>query len=123
MTALDYTAFAARIAAVLARLGQTATLRRLTIGGSATSPTAATPGETTFSITCAIVPMPGRNVGLGVGDTNIRETDVEIYLTGMEPRAGDRIEAINGTFTVLTCQIVAPAGVAVVYQVWGRKYG
>ena len=124
---LDYTAFGADIATVIADLGQVGTVTRQTItGGGPTSTTSGTASSTSYAATFVVIPIGDRNVGMGVGDTNLRETDVEIYAAvpvSITPDPNDIFVTAQGSYIVLGSKQIAPSGVTVVHQCWGRNYG
>lgn len=117
----DYARAKATADRLIARFGQAATLRQTTHSGSPTNPVGSVI-ETSAPITLVVLPIDATQTGQDVGETTIRTTDSRIYaaVADMTPETGDRLETANGTFVVLRCNVLAPAGSAVMYDIVGR---
>lgn len=121
MAEFDYARAKSTADRLIARFGQAGALRRTTYTGSPTNPVGSVT-ETTAPITLVVLPIDATQTGQDVGDTTIRTTDSRIYaaVAGVTPATGDRLETANGTFVVLRCNVLAPAGSAVMYDIVGR---
>lgn len=108
---------------LIARFGQEGQLLRKTSSGSPTNPNPSSVQVTPQAIKLVVLPVDAAQAGQDVGETTIRTTDVRIYATvaAVEPKTGDRLETANGTFIILRCNVLAPAGAAVMYDIVGRK--
>lgn len=123
----NYPKMAATATRLLTKFGQVGTVKRQTVtGGGPADQAGGTAAIVPYAATFVILPISARNIGLGVGDTNLRETDVEFYASvtvQVEPVAGDIIGATVGDFMILSSTVIAPSGVNVVYQGFARNHG
>lgn len=123
----NYPNMAATATRLLTKFGQVGTVKRQTVtGGGPADQSGGVAAIASYGATFVILPISARNIGLGVGETNLRETDVEFYLSvsvSVEPIAGDVLGATVGDFMVLSSTVIAPSGINVVYQGFARNHG
>lgn len=115
MPQFDYTATAATALRLLQRFGAAATLKRTS--AAAYDPATGTSAETVTSLstTAAVFDYPQKYVD----GTLILVGDKQAYLAAThEPKQGDALTWWGGVdYTVVSVKAVAPAGVAVLYEV------
>lgn len=120
----DYAASKADALELLTEFGQTGAIVRETVtGGGPTDPTGGAATNTEYPAKLVVLPMDAQQVGKDVAGTNIRESDVMIYVQadiGVTPQPDDRVTCDNGTFVVLRCNPLSPAGVTVLFDIVGR---
>jgi hypothetical protein len=123
----NYPHMATTATRLMAKFGETGTFARHSVtGGGPADQTGGVAGDTGYAATLVTFPITARNIGLGVGETNLRETDLEFYMSvgvTVPPIAGDVITIAGGRFMILSCVVIAPAGVGVVYTGFARNYG
>ena len=123
--AFDYANTAQTVLRLLARFGAATTLTRP--GVSAYDPTTGTVNATPVvdAVTAAVFPYMLRRLDdRSIDGTLIFATDKQAYIaspTGLaEPKPGDVLLWQGVGLTVVTCKSVAPAGVAVIYEMQVR---
>lgn len=120
----DYGQAATDARALLADFGRPGTFTRPVVtGGDPADPAAGTESVISFEALVAVLPIPSNMVGMGAGETVIRDTDVRIYAgAGLpyDPQANDTLETVAGSWRVLSVSIFAPAGVTVLYEIVAR---
>ncbi len=121
----NYAATAETAARLITKFGQTGYVRRRTVtGGNPWDVDAGNRTDPGYLATLVVLPIKAQQVGQNIGDTALRQTDVQIYATadvGIVPRNDDQIVAGDRTFIVLRCNAIAPAGVTVAYDIIGRE--
>ena len=125
MAAFDYASLAADAAVLIAEFGAAATLTRA--GVSAYDPATGTVTATPVvdAVTAVVFPYENRRFDdRRIEGTLVFVTDKQAYIAvpaGLaEPKPGDVLLWQGVNLTVVTCKNLAPAGVAVIYEVQGR---
>jgi hypothetical protein len=121
MTTPFNTAFASQIGSVISALGTTASIIRPGTPDTSTyPPTVGTP--TTHGCTVVIDSYSAMdmasNAGIQVGDVKLLVSVPSLDIT---PGSGDSVKVSGDTYSVINVTTVQPGGVAVLYQIQGRK--
>lgn len=82
------------------------------------------PAAAATDCTVVVLPIESGQTGYDVAGTLIKAGDVQILcsVVGLEkaPTTTDRVVTANGTFNIVRVNPLAPAGVAVLYDIVGR---
>lgn len=120
MAEFDYAAAAADALALIAEFGQAGFIRRTErTGGGPSDPNAATETVTDYAATLVVLPDQSRDVAgtvIKTGDYRVLVAPLEI-----EPTTTDVVICTEGELTIIEPGKLAPAGVAVLYDMTARK--
>lgn len=123
MTAFDYAATAATARRLIARFGQTLQLRRLS-GGTYSPVTGATTGSVTTTDTDVLAVAVNLDAAYRaeVGNENVQADD-RLFLVeaAAAPLLTDSLVIDSVPWSIVRINPIAPASVAVVYQVQVRR--
>jgi len=117
MTTFDYTRTRATAERLIARFGQTGTIRRTTSTGPEWDPT-----QTVADYACifAVMDYDKRDVD----GTLIRQTDRKVYLStavlALTPETSDSLVAGGVPYSIIDVKPLSPAGTVVYYEVQAR---
>ena len=118
MASFDYTRTRATAERLIARFGQTGTLRRTVSDSDPFNPTQTT---TDYSCTFAVLDYAQKDVD----GTLIKQTDQMVYLStsglSVTPTTTDRLVAGGAVLTVVNVKPLSPAGTVVFYELQVRR--
>ncbi|MFD2235946.1 hypothetical protein [Aureimonas populi] len=119
MTSFDYAKTAATAERLLARFGQEGAIR---VQGVRESDWDDEPGPPVdHPCRLAVLPIADRDIDgalIKAGDVKILVSTVGLSIT---PTTVNTVIAANGTFTIVRVKTLAPAGVAVLHDLMGRR--
>lgn len=125
MASFSYDRAAASAKRLIDRFGQVGVLRRVVVqGGGPSDPSGGIENITEAPVSLVVLPIDAKQVGEDMDGATIKTTDVQIYVAAagleFEPATTDHIVSVGGTYKVLRCNALAPAGQAVIFDIIGR---